>query len=381
MTPVSYDPWWKRLEIGLRRSLIRTLGRLTHRSTAPPTPPDILRAKVLLIRQDRIGDVLVSTPLIAGLRHAFPEMTIDMLASTNNAAAVASNPDIRRIWTYVKRLGPTIRMIREIRTEQYDFAVDLMDNPSATGTAFCLLSGARWTIGLEKANDYAYDLRARLLSRKDVHIVRRIAELARPFGVDPESAAGPIVFRPTASERKAARSILGVLGESGEVTVGINISAGSENRFWGIEKFRAFLAEARMQLPHALFVILAKPEDADRAAKIAEDFPQACVAPSVRGFGAFAALVERMDLLITPDTSAVHLGAAFSIPSLVLYIQTDPDLRIWDPHLTPHESVITSTNEISEISLDDVVTAFRRLLRHMPTEAQRSQRRSIGVVA
>ena len=48
--------------------------------------------KLLLVRTDRIGDMLVTTPCIRAVRHALPQARIDMLASAHNVPAIEGNP-------------------------------------------------------------------------------------------------------------------------------------------------------------------------------------------------------------------------------------------------------------------------------------------------
>ncbi|MEK6649735.1 MAG: glycosyltransferase family 9 protein, partial [Bacteroidota bacterium] len=265
MRPGPTDPWTKRSELFVRRWVVRAFGALVHRRRPAPDPGELSAARVLLIRQDRIGDVLVSTPLIVALQQALPGLTFDMLVSTNNQVALAGVPAIRRGWVYERSFASMVRLLRSIRREQYDVAVDLMDNPSATATAFCVLSGARWTVGLAKENDYSYDVRIPLMSRRDRHIIERLAPIAETFGVSAANATGPVVYLPKTSSRAAAREMYESLQCLARRKLGVNISAGSERRFWGTDRFRAFIQYLHMTDPSATIIILSKPSDHERA--------------------------------------------------------------------------------------------------------------------
>ena len=81
----------KALELGLRRSLLRVLSALGRRKRTLPAHVDCNKARLLFIRQDRIGDVLVSTPLFGSLRHHYPQMQLDIIVGRNNIAAVEHN--------------------------------------------------------------------------------------------------------------------------------------------------------------------------------------------------------------------------------------------------------------------------------------------------
>lgn len=372
MRPGPNDPWLKRLELWVRRRVVRAFGAIVHRRSTPPDPRQLTSARVLLIRQDRIGDLLVSTPLISALRQAHPGLVIDILLSTNNVSALPGLPGIGRAWVYERSFWSMVTLLRQVRRQRYDVALDLMDNPSATSTAFCVLSGARWTVGLEKENDYSYDVRVPLRSRRDYHIIERLSPLAAVFGVPSVNAEIPVQYEPTPSARASAISTYQSLDAIARIKIGVNISAGSERRFWGADSYRTIIRRLVDAYPEALVILLCKPGDSFRAREIAQGIVRAHVPPPSPSFDAFAALVAHLDGLITPDTSAVHLASAFQVPSVVMYIQSNPELRIWDPYQSPHEPVVTAIDELSSITPDAVWAAWTRLTTRLPFTKPRS---------
>ncbi len=354
--------FFKNIEIAFRRFLIRLLSRLVRVQRPLPTEVDFGACKFLFVRQDRIGDVLVSTPLFHALKKRYPAATIDVLLSVNNHVALSNDPVIRKRWLYDKGVLSTIRMIREIRREKYDFVIDLMDNPSATSTVVCLLSGSRWNVGLEKENAYVYDIVVPLLSRKDTHIVDRIAQLLVPFGIDPGREDLRIRYTVADRSRRFANDVLKRVRQSPGKVVGINISAGHDVRFWGVDNFRALLSLLQRRIPHRQFLLLFKPAHKRLAREIAEGFRNVSVSPDTESFDEFAALISLLGLIITPDTSAVHLAAAFGIPAVVLYVQSNKELRIWDPYGSPSINLVADVDDLRVIAPADVAEAAIRLL-------------------
>ena len=79
----------------LRRGIL-ALARLVagRRADAYPLRPETLR-RVLLVRYDRIGDAVITTPFIEALRTLAPEATIDVLASPGNAVVFRHDPCAR----------------------------------------------------------------------------------------------------------------------------------------------------------------------------------------------------------------------------------------------------------------------------------------------
>ncbi len=341
---------------------MRALRFFVRRRSDFPGRVDFNRCKVLFIRQDKIGDVLVSTPLFRTLRQKYPGIILDIILSPQNVVAVRNNPHLRRRWIYDKRLISSLRMIRGLHRERYDFAVDLMDNPSATSTSFCLLAGARWNVGIAKSNDYSYDIVVPLLSRRDAHIVDRLAQLLAPFGIDPSVSPGPVEYHTSQAAETTVSGHWKSLGFEGKPVVGVNISAGGEVRYWGTENFRKLVSTFEAHHPEWRILILSKPKDRSRAEAIANGHSRAALPPETT-FDEFAAFIARLSLLVTPDTSAVHLAAGYGVPTVALYVQSDPNLRIWEPYRIPHEAIVTPVDDLSTIDADKVCEAVERLIR------------------
>ena len=98
-----------------------------------------------------IGDVLISTPLFDILKKKYPQAQIDVLLSPKNHFVLQNDPLIRKRWIYNKHFLQTISLIRGVRKEKYDFAVDLMENPICYVPSISVpSSGAKETIWLEK---------------------------------------------------------------------------------------------------------------------------------------------------------------------------------------------------------------------------------------
>jgi ADP-heptose:LPS heptosyltransferase len=264
------DSFLKRIEILLRRFLIIFLGLFVHRRNRSSNTIDINSSKILFIRQDRIGDVLVSTPIFASVKKHFPSAIIDVLLSDNNQFVLMNDPIIRKRWIYRKRIGKAIALIRSIRKEKYDFAVDMMDNPSATSTFLCLLSGARWNVGIAKDNNYVYDIRVPMLSRRETHIVDRIAQLLTPFHIDPHGENLSVRYFTLSDSDEFVDDFLSANQLSNCPLVGLNISAGGVTRFWGISNYRLLLSLLKEDHPDLTPILLYQPSDKEKAEKIVE---------------------------------------------------------------------------------------------------------------
>ena len=355
----------KPVEIGFRRFLVRLLGLLVRRSRPLPASYDFSSRKYLFVRQDRIGDVLVSTPLIHAMKDRYPHATVDFLLSSNNHFVLANEPLVRKRWIYKKTASSAVDILRNVRREQYDFVIDLMDNPSATSTVLCVLAGGKWNVGLSKENAYTYDISVPLLSRKETHIIDRLAMLLTVFGISRESLNLKVYYNVLSESQKFAGRFLNERNMAGGKVIGINISPGEGTRFWGVENYQALIGWLRTEYSGSPILVLHQPSDKTVAQTIAHPFPEVVISPETKTFDEFAAFVQTLWMLITPDTSAVHLAAAFSIPSVVMYVQSNKELRIWEPYGSLSETVLTDIDDLRRISQVEVFHAVDKLVRQI----------------
>ena len=100
---------------------------------------------VLVVCTRRIGDVLLTTPVVRSLKRAYPEAAIDMLVFDGTQDAVAANPDIHRIWTIAGRpeIGPHLALLR-LLWRRYDLALSVLAGDRPTFHAW---TAGRYRIG------------------------------------------------------------------------------------------------------------------------------------------------------------------------------------------------------------------------------------------
>ena len=137
---------------------------------------------------------------------------------------------------------------------------------------------------------------------------------------------------------------------------GINISA----RYWGRDNFIACIRWMRGFDSRFAICVGGAPDHRGEVAAIAAATGATAI-PAVPSFHDFAAMVREFDLLLTPDTSVLHLGAAWKIPTIGLY-HTPPGAPLpWYPYRTPYRALI-HPDGVARIPLADVQEAIRSLV-------------------
>ena len=351
----------KMLELRWRRLLMAAAhrpfaGRLASK------PEDLLQLpaapRILLVRMERIGDVLVSVPVLRALRRRYPRGRIDLLVSRANLAVRdAALPFVDRVWCYEKTLRSALALLRSIRQVRYDAVVDLVDNPSATAQLVVRWCGARFAVGLLHDEAGAYTHAAPLLDRSAIHPVERLAQLLLPFGIDPSSGSLDLEYPLSESDVQTAQRTLGPTPRA--LRFGVNLSGRESKNQWSSANYIAVVRHLMDTDPRFAVSICGAPGDAVTVLRVALATGAQAVPPQP-SLREFAAILHEFDLLLTPDTAAVHLAAAWKIPTVALY-QSDPAVAPWLPYNTPHRAV-ADRGGIPAISADRVIAALEELI-------------------
>ncbi len=173
--------------------------------------------KILVLKRDKLGDLLLTTPLFARLREHFPSARIELLASEYNAWVADGNPHLDAIHAYPRvrtgrkvAIGAALRQLVQfwsLRRTLYDWVIVAQgeDSPRAVERALFLKS-KRTVAYAERANKYAR-LSDALTPPDDGHEAQRVLNLLKPLGcnVTLSSHLPPTFSLPDAARQEALR--------------------------------------------------------------------------------------------------------------------------------------------------------------------------------
>lgn len=361
-----YDRPIKKLELAIRRVfnsvfLVDRIPTVIHNSNEALSIND--NAKILFLRQDRIGDVLITAPIVRAVRERYPNATIDVVLSRNNISVARTfAPYINDVHDYQKTIRSLISVIRAIRRRRYDLVVDLLDNTSSTSSILVSSSNATLSLGIDKENRGVYTHVVPLLSKKSTHITDRVAQLLIAFGIDPSTIDMRPMYPVSHHDTITAKHHV-FDGPEPSYPVGVVYSGSSVLRTFPADKLIAVLKTVKRKYPSVDFYIFGAPHHQGEVKHIARESGSHAV-PTTGSFHAYACALHEMKAMISPDTSAVHLAAAWNMPTCVLFNQPDPDQYPWYPYHTHCEAVINPGENLNDIEVGEFVDAIERLFAY-----------------
>ena len=351
-----------RFEIAGRRILTRAVARLLPPREEPPAelllePPE----RVLVVRHDdRIGNLVLLTPMLDGIREVWPEVKPDVLVGPRFARVYAEEAGIGHVWILEKRriLRNPIRflsLIRKIRRQRYDLTFDAshMHSFSLTGASLVYFSGAPVRVAYDRGEASAF---ANLLIeplRAEHHESDLLLNLLRPFTETVPQP--PLRLSVSEAERRAAvRSLRGRGIDPARVLVGMHVG-GRDAKRWPIERYVKLLEHIQERYKVAL-VVLCGPAERAEAARLRDRFGSAVTVLEDLEIRELMALIEQCDLFISPDTGAMHLAVALDVPTTAIFLQDT--WRRYGPQGIRHRIVRVDAEGGEEI----VLTAFAELV-------------------
>jgi len=318
-----------------------------------PTPQ-----RILVIRLDRIGDVVLSTPVLQALREAYPKASIAMMVRPTCRELVEGNPYLDEVILYDKddrhrSIVKSVRFALGLRRFQFDTALIL--HPSNRSHWIPWLAGipvrigyrrkSGWLLshpvphrkqeGIKHEAEYTLDL-LRVLpapaSAQGGPAPTSVGHMSGPGGITPPSPRPFVPIHPEADRR--VEELLAEQGVGpGDCLVAIHPSASDRSKRWMPERF-ASVADQLIDTRGANIVLVAGASDVIDAQAVEREM---CHRPlNLAGrlsVGELASLLRRCRVLISNDSAPVHIAAAVRTPVVAIFGRTQPGVgaRRWGP--------------------------------------------------
>jgi ADP-heptose:LPS heptosyltransferase len=360
---------------------MRAIGAMSAgASVATPPSWDARAHRVLYVRAQGIGDLILATGVLRAIARARPTIALDVLTTPAAAPVLDGNPWVRRIHLLRRTPRDYLALVRAVRNAKYDVVVDGKITRGASfvrSPALTMMSRAPWRVGVGGGNHaLVYNLCVERFDRTTTHMVEGSASLARPFGVDPASVdLRPEIFLSGDERRQGERRWLTAAAEY--ETYGtrwlVNLSAGSAERCWPSDRWIALLRHLRARRPHVTIAVMGVTADWDAVRHVARSSRVAAIAsPTLRD--AFA-LVGSAAHVLTSDTSITHAASAFAVPTMVLLQR---GLEQWAPWNTRSEIAYWSGENVHALRVDSAMAALDRFLLAHPETVSVVRQRAVS---
>ena len=306
--------------------------------------------RILVVRPDRIGDVILATPLIRALHTTFPAAHIAAMVRPYTQELLLHNPHLNQVLVDDPRgahNGRTgfLQQVKLLRECRFDTALLLLPTQRLAWMLF--LAGIRTRVGV---GTILYEVLTfmKTVSRKKYVPLRHEADycldLGRAIGVDSQDLSTELFL--TDAERQAARRTLH--SRPGELLVGIHPGSGHSAPNWRIERY-AELASILLRNQDVRIVVTGTPQE--------EEFT-----PFFDGIGSnritnligqqslreLMATISQLHLLVSASTGPMHIAAALNVNTVSMFCPlTACSPQLWGPKGNSAQVLVAPDNYCS----------------------------------
>lgn len=323
----------------IRRALLQVVARM-------PILPNRLRLshRILLIRPDHLGDVLLTTPAIRALREARPQLEIHMLVGPWAASVMGSYPDVDYVLTVPfpgfsrqpkEGLSSPYQVAfntsRHLRRIGYDSAV-IFRPDHWWGAMVAYLAGIPERIGYDMPDTTPFLTNA-LETRRDHAVIKNMRLVERWTGpTTPQQAILDFPVEDT-HHREAYRILRDHGIHAEDKLICIHPGSGTWVKQWTPEKW-AEVADILTEQLDAKIILTGTQAEMPLTQAVESHMQTPAVDLSGKtSIPQLAAIYTRSRVALGPDSGPLHLAAAVGTPTVTLFGPADPiEFSPWGPH-------------------------------------------------
>jgi heptosyltransferase-1 len=319
-------------------------------------------SSVLIVRPSSLGDIVHALPVVHDIRQHRAGMSVDWVAEEMFVELVALNREVRAVipvslrrWRHALLTRATWREAAAfrgvLRSQRYDVVLDLQEQVKGAligALARGAVHGPDRASIREPAATLAYRRKHRIPPRQ--HLIDRCRELAgKALGYKP---VGPPRFGLSVSRP----------AESPPAPFAVFVhSTSRDDKLWPEAHWRsliAYFAKTGM----AVLLPSGNADEAARSERLARGIEGARVVAR-KSLSETASLLAPAALVCGVDTGLVHLAAALGVPTVALFVATDPELA-GVARAGAHARDIGGTGTLP--SPEQVIAAAGRIMRSIP---------------
>jgi lipopolysaccharide heptosyltransferase II len=290
--------------------------------------------RLLIIQLRRIGDVLLSTPVVRAIKLRYPGVHLAFLTESESRSLLENNPflDEPMVWESGQYSNPAYvaRILRGLREKRFDTVIDLQGSPRTALASF--LSGAKNRIGFDyRGRELFYNIKV----KRDPLLKYGSAfklDILKPLGLSSDDFKPEIYLTAEAiawGKRFFSRYQLA----DSDFKVALSPVSRRPYKRWPLENFSKLSSWLASNFA-AKVILLWGPGERPMAEKVAENAgTNVLVSDQTQSLQEAAALIQSCNLFIGNDNGLKHLATAVSTPTFTIYGPSDPASWTYpDPH-------------------------------------------------
>lgn len=348
---------------------------------------DIRKYRILIIPQlPQIGDLICATPMFRAIKEKYPGTFLAVLVSRKNVEVVQHHPDLDEIIIYEEReytdFFGSFRLFRKIHSYKFDWSINVA--ASVMGTLISVYASIPNRVKIIRSSRTISEILTDWINTHPIkyivgeNIPRLYLKTLKFFDIDVPSIFHKKIYVLKDAKQKAKKFLEDNGLTSGDLIVGISVSAGNKIKEWPSLKWTSFIREL-IDKHDAKIIFIGKLDDKEKVNEINRQVDNQCIS-AVGEFSLeeVSALIKNFTLFVASDSGTIHIADAVDTPLIDIVGPVDPDeqtpegessIIVKPPKyiqptifaLRPAGSIEESRKATESITTEKVLDAFKKL--------------------
>lgn len=306
---------------------------------------------ILVVQIGKLGDMILTSPLFYELKKLFPRTVLKVLASSVNAEFVSHLKAVDEVIVYHKSLFKDLFLAGKLKKDNFDLWIDPKEGQSRTSASLLKIAKPKLSMGYN-IGEKIFDVDLREFA-KGKHAVDLALAPVYYFGKEPQNTKPVLTDFPN--------------GEPKKWDIIINVSAGDTSRYLHEVKWISLISRM-MQKNHSLRIhLIGVKRDEKLILNIYRNFKTELITYNFNySLQNLINALRSGKLIISPDTSIIHIASGLNKPVLALYPNVHWNFERFKPLSEITETVISKSEKgIEDISDAEIFDKYERLLEQL----------------
>ena len=270
--------------------------------------------KILFMRYDgKIGDMVINTLMFREIKKKYPHIEIGVVTKGGARIIIENNPNVDKVYEYQKDRKSIKKLASKITEEKYDLVIDFSEILRVNQMMLINLCRARFNMGLNKEEWDLFDISYSKLEGY-IHITEIYRRILEKLGIT-DITIGYELFFDEEQKNKVDDLLRDITHKK---IVVFNPFAASKHRDLNLENILK-IGKIVLEDENNILIFIGEKRRKKELENVIKELGKDVIFPELENIMETSYLISKADLVITPDTSIVHIAAAFKRKLIAIY--------------------------------------------------------------
>ena len=305
--------------------------------------------------------MIVNSLMFREIKKVYPDIKIGLIARGAAIDIVKDNPNIDEIYKYHKDRKKIKELALKIKEEKYDLLIDFSEMLRVNQMMLINLCGARINIGIEKENWKLFDVSLNVRDFNQ-HISELYIKILKFLGIRNINSSYDVF---------SSNYLLKKIDLENKKYCVFNPYAASKHRSFSSENIEK-ISKIILEKDYEILILIGNEDKIKELKKLDINKESKVKVIETKGMSEVAELIKGADLIVSPDTSIVHLAKAFDKKILCIYRKElgkeDKNSILWGPNSKKAKVIFVEEKikdgeeiDINHINLDEFKKEMERI--------------------